>query len=132
MTLVCYVSSCCAFSAVDVLTYVDTDPGMFSCAFLFPHINHKSDLACIDGLYYHKAVFKRGDEWVHRYQVDTLSVSDARPHSVLLNSQADDTEDVWIGQIWEVRTTEDHCTVKVKVRWYWSGNDVKSDCLKTL
>ena len=61
MTLVCYVSSCYAFSAVDVLTYDDTDPGMFSNAFPTPR-NPKSDLACIDGLYYHKAVFKRGDE----------------------------------------------------------------------
>ena len=52
--------------------------------------------------------------------------------SVMLNSPFDDTDDVWIGHISQIRASEDRRVVKVKVRWYWSRNDIQRDCIKSL
>ncbi|OBZ76345.1 hypothetical protein A0H81_03060 [Grifola frondosa] len=43
--------------------------------------------------------------------------------TALLNSTFDNTEDIWIGSIVEIRARPDHETW-VKVQWYWSRNDV--------
>ena len=52
--------------------------------------------------------------------------------SVQLNSQYDDTDDIWIGQIGQIRMDPQNRTVLAKVRWYWSRNDIKSDSIKSL
>ncbi|KAI0329779.1 hypothetical protein GY45DRAFT_1304152 [Cubamyces sp. BRFM 1775] len=43
---------------------------------------------------------------------------------VTLNSPYDDTEDVWVGRISQIRTNPDLHKTLVKVRWYWSRNDI--------
>ncbi|KAH9903218.1 hypothetical protein C8Q73DRAFT_43671 [Cubamyces lactineus] len=45
-------------------------------------------------------------------------------NDVILNSPWDDTEDVWVGRICQVRTSPDQSKTLVKVRWYWSRNDI--------
>ncbi|KAI1792725.1 hypothetical protein LXA43DRAFT_918496 [Ganoderma leucocontextum] len=57
------------------------------------------------GLRYRNVVFKTGDD-------------------VILNSNFDNTDDIWLGQISQIRTTRDKTKTLVKVRWYWSRNDV--------
>lgn len=42
----------------------------------------------------------------------------------MLNSSYDKTDDVWVGQISKIRMTAAMDKVLVKVRWYWSRNDV--------
>lgn len=42
----------------------------------------------------------------------------------MLHSTWDETDDVWIGRVLQIRTTPDHRNTLVKVRWYWSRNDV--------
>ncbi|KAI0634564.1 hypothetical protein C8Q77DRAFT_1055715 [Trametes polyzona] len=43
---------------------------------------------------------------------------------VMLHSVHIATADVWIGRILKIRTAPDHSDTLVKVRWYWSRNDV--------
>ncbi|KAI0649739.1 hypothetical protein C8Q79DRAFT_997790 [Trametes meyenii] len=44
---------------------------------------------------------------------------------VQLNSPFDDTDDVWIGQIAQIRTSPtDPRNTLIKIRWYWSRNDI--------
>ncbi|PIL28890.1 hypothetical protein GSI_08936 [Ganoderma sinense ZZ0214-1] len=57
------------------------------------------------GFTYQNRVFKIGDD-------------------VILNSKFDDTNDIWLGQINQIRTSKDKTKTLAKVRWYWSRNDV--------
>ncbi|KAL7284789.1 hypothetical protein ACG7TL_002096 [Trametes sanguinea] len=59
------------------------------------------------GYTYRRVVFRKGDD-------------------VVLNSDFDDTEDVWIGRISQIRCN-DRQEVMVKVCWYWSRNDVAKE-----
>ncbi|KAI0672133.1 hypothetical protein C8Q78DRAFT_1068749 [Trametes maxima] len=46
---------------------------------------------------------------------------------VQLNSSCDDTDDVWIGRICQIRTSPaDPRNTLVKIRWYWSRNDIET------
>ncbi|KAI0704203.1 hypothetical protein C8T65DRAFT_654204 [Cerioporus squamosus] len=58
-----------------------------------------------DGFYWKKTRFRRGDE-------------------VLLNSKCDGGPDVWVGRISQIRTTADRSKMLIKVRWFYSRNDV--------
>ncbi|KAI9069051.1 hypothetical protein FKP32DRAFT_1641437 [Trametes sanguinea] len=60
------------------------------------------------GYTYRRVVFNKGDD-------------------VVLNSPCDDTEDVWIGRISQIRCSHDRKEVLVKVCWYWSRNDVAKE-----
>ncbi|KAI0357744.1 hypothetical protein OH77DRAFT_1450282 [Trametes cingulata] len=43
---------------------------------------------------------------------------------VMLHSTWDETDDLWIGRINQIRTTSDRSNTLVKVQWYWSRNDI--------
>ncbi|RDX52381.1 hypothetical protein OH76DRAFT_1470354 [Lentinus brumalis] len=47
-----------------------------------------------------------------------------RGNDVLLNSECDDSPNLWAGRIAEMRESADRSQLVVKVRWYFSPNDV--------
>ncbi|KAM5546059.1 hypothetical protein V8D89_000185 [Ganoderma adspersum] len=93
-----------------------------------------------DGLYLQKDVedmkFEVMDR-VYAFSVDVLETDTSDPTSltyqnrvfktgddVILNSKFDDTNDIWLGQISQIRTSTNKTETLAKVRWYWSRNDV--------
>ncbi|KAI0819861.1 hypothetical protein BC628DRAFT_952477 [Trametes gibbosa] len=43
---------------------------------------------------------------------------------VVLHSSHDETDDVWVGRILHIRTTQEYKETVVEVQWYWSRNDI--------
>ncbi|KAI8996685.1 hypothetical protein BD414DRAFT_455692 [Trametes punicea] len=62
------------------------------------------------------------DQHYHGYTY--RDVTFRKGDDVVLNSPFDETEDIWVGQICKIRTSPDQQNTLVKVRWYWSRNDI--------
>ncbi|KAI0772998.1 hypothetical protein BD413DRAFT_612463 [Trametes elegans] len=64
------------------------------------------DRECPGGYTFRTVTFRKGDD-------------------VILNSEScDGTDDVWVGRISQIRTSQDRKETLVKIRWYWSRNDI--------
>ncbi|TFK85843.1 hypothetical protein K466DRAFT_173592 [Polyporus arcularius HHB13444] len=92
----------CRHNAITIDVNVDDDQMPSEPFQLSPRDTPTRD---VDGSRCKRTLFKRGDD-------------------VLLNSECDGSPNLWAGRIAEMRESADRSQLVVKVRWYFSPNDV--------